>query len=104
MYGTKRTKQRTSSEKRILLAAVQPWSRRVLASTISRATVASVETVPSSGRNNRTAGQLGCIWSSTNNAVIENATRIRRLRAQIARLKFTTLSDAGKAALLLTAE
>ena len=41
MNGTKRTKQRTSSEKRILLAAVQPWSRGVLASTNTRATVAT---------------------------------------------------------------
>jgi len=99
MYGTKRIKQRTSSEKRILLAAVQPWSRGVLASTISRPTVARVETVPNIGTNSRTEGQLGCIWSTTNNSVIENVTRIRKLRAEIASFKFTTLLDAGKATL-----
>src|SRR4249919_2548363 len=99
MNGTKRTKQRTSSEKRILLAAVRQWSRGVLASTNIRATVASVDIVPSSGRNNRTVGQFGCSWSNTKNAAIENVTRIRKLSAQIARFKFIALLDAGNATL-----
>src|SRR5271154_4441003 len=99
MYGTKRIKQRTSSEKRILLAAGQSWSRGVLASMISRATVARVETVPRTGRYIRTVGQPGRIWSTTNNTVIVSATRISRLRAQIARFKLTTLLDNGKATL-----
>ena len=73
MYGTKKIKQRMSSEQRILLATVHPWSRRILACKTSRAMVASVETIPRSGRYIRTTGQLGCIWSSTNNVVIERS-------------------------------
>src|SRR6188508_1947550 len=99
MNGMKRIRLRTSSEYRIFLPAVPAWSPRVLAKTISRTTVASVDTVPSRGRNNITVGQLGWSWSNTSNAVIENATRIRKLRAQVARFKFTTLSDGGKAEL-----